>query len=299
MIASEAYQQPPHIYGEILSSYVYQSPRDVVPGIGRFLSQGTAAGAVIYFLGQLTVLLLQPPDPYGFNFVYVAFLPFALVWGMLIGLFEGLVTWACTKAVGRRLNIAARGTLGIVALVPLFVVLYLLNDVDLTDRQAIAVYLSTGVAYGLVTGSRLQPWRELVRGSTAVKSRVLTAITGLVLRSLLILGLMESILAIICTLKDFKQKDFAFAFIALCHFAVASVIVFTRIKFWLLLQLALLVNFPVVLLITEVFKAEPAVYRYLTISYLAIWAAFLLARCSLTYSALNSLKEELRYYLID
>jgi hypothetical protein len=299
MIASEAYQRPPHIYGEILSSYVYQSPRDEVAGIGRFLSQGTAAGAVIYFLIQLTIILLQPPDAYRYNFIYVLLLPFALLWGMLNGLFEGLVIWACTKAVGRRLNVAARVALGIVALVLVLAVFYLFIDIKAIDSSAIAVYLSTGAAYGLLTGSRLQPWRELVRGSTAAKSRILTGITGLALRSLLILGLMESILAIMCTLKDFKQKDIAFAFIALCHFAVASVIVFTRMKFWLLLQLALLVNFPTVLLITEVLKAEPAVYRYLTVSYLTIWAAFLLARWSLTYSALNSLKEELRYYLID
>src|ERR1041384_1413314 len=252
MIAS-AYQRPPHIYGEILSSCVYQSALDKLPGIGRFLSQGIAAGALIYFFIALTILLLEPP---GHNFGFVMFLPFVLVWGMLIGLFEGLVIWACTKLADRRLNAAIRSTLGVVALGVFAGIFYLLLTVldinwELSSFEVNAIYLSTGVAYGLVTGSRLQPWRELVRGSTAAKSRLLTSITGLALRSLLILGLMESILAITFTLKDFKQKVFAFAFIALCHFAVASVIVFTRLKFWLLLPLALLVNLPIVLLITE------------------------------------------------
>src|ERR1051325_4957827 len=115
MIAS-AYQRPPHIYGEILSSCVYQSPLDKLPRIGRFLSQGIAAGALIYFLIPLTILLLEPPDPYGRNFGFVMFLPFVLVWGMLIGLFVGLVVWACTKLAGE-VNVVVRSVLGIVALV--------------------------------------------------------------------------------------------------------------------------------------------------------------------------------------
>ena len=76
-------------------------------------------------------------------------------------------------------------------------------------------------------------------------------------------------------------------------------IVFARIRFSLLLPLALLLNVPVVLLITEVLKNELPVYRYFVVGYLAIWAAFLLVRWSLTYSALTSIKKELRYYLID
>ncbi|HJS25011.1 MAG TPA: hypothetical protein VJ751_11705 [Pyrinomonadaceae bacterium] len=295
MSASAPYQRPP--YGEILSNSVYPVVTVRGTGIGRFLSQGIAAGAAIYFLILLTIILSKPPISQ--NFVFI-FLPFVLVWGMLLGIFEGLVIWACTELSGRRLNAAVRGAIGILTLILMPGIFLLFFKVRLTDLLVLAVFSSTGVAYGLVTGSRLEPWRELVRGSAAAKSRVLTGITGLALRSLLILGLMASILAVVCTLKQtFNQRDFAFALIALCHFTVASVIVFARIRFWLLLPLALLVNFPIVLLITEVLKNENPVYRYFVVSYLAIWGAFLLVRCSLTYSALTSLKEELRYYLID
>lgn len=38
--ATATYQRPPYIYGEILS--LYQPPPPKLPGIGRFLSQGTA-----------------------------------------------------------------------------------------------------------------------------------------------------------------------------------------------------------------------------------------------------------------
>jgi hypothetical protein len=292
----------PYVYGEILSRGMYQFPEPKLPGIGRFLSQGAAAGVTIYFLIGLIVMIKEPPHPSSFVFFFFIFLlPFVLVWGMLIGLFVGLVIWAATKLVGQ-LNVVVRSVLGIVALVIFAAAFYsLLTVLDVnwhwSDSSVYVYYLATGVAYGAVTGSTLQPWRELVRGSEAAKSRALTGITGLVLRVLLILGLMESILSLCVLQQDYQYRYLAL--IALGHFAVASTIVFARLKFWLLLPLALLVNVPIVWLITEILKNELPVYRYLAFTYLAIWAAFLLARCSLTYSMLNSLKEELRYYLID
>jgi hypothetical protein len=287
------------IASETLSHSIHQLPERELPGIGRFLSQGVSAGAITYFLIQLTLMLEGPQDDHAFVFAF--FLPFVLVWGMLIGLFVGLVIWASTKLVGE-LNVVVRSVLGIVALVLFAAAFYsLLTVLEVnwrwSDSPVYVYYLATGVAYGAVTGSRLQPFRELVRGSEAAKSRVLTGISGLVLRVLLILGLMESILSVCALLQDYQHRYLAL--IALCHFAVASVIVFTRLKFWLLLPLALIVNLPIVWLITEFLKDELPVYRYLSFSYLAIWAMFLLARCSLTYSTLTALKQELRYYLID
>jgi len=289
------------IASEILSLSNYQLPQPKLPGIGRFLSQGAASGAIIYFLIPLFVLLWDPPYD-SQSFFFVLFLPFVLVWGMLIGLFAGLVIWASTRLAGRRLHVAVRGALGIVAVVIFAAALYSLLTAlganwHWSDSVTYAVYVGSGVACCLITGSRLQPWRELVRGSEAIKSRVLTGITGLALRALLICGLMESILAVICLLQNLEYR--AYALIALGHFAIASAIVFVRMKFWLLLPLALLVNLPAAWLLEVILKNELPVYRYLTFSYLGIWAAFLVARCSLTYSVLSSLKEEIRYYLID
>jgi hypothetical protein len=292
----------PYIYGEILSRSMYQAREPERPGIGRFLSQGAAAGAITYFMIALIVMLKEPQHSPAFVFFFFLFLlPFVLVWGMLIGLFVGLVIWVATKLVGE-LNVVVRSVLGIVALVLFATAFYsLLTVLDVnwhwSDSPVYVYYLLTGVAYGAVIGSTLQPWRELVRGSEPAKSRVLAGITGLVLRVLLICGLMESILSLCVLQSDYQYRYLAL--IALSHFAVALVIVFARLKFWLLLLLAVLVNTPIVWLITEFLKNELPVYRYLSFSYLAIWAMFLLARCSLTYSMLASLKEELRYYLID
>jgi hypothetical protein len=69
---------------------------------------------------------------------------------------------------------------------------------------------------------------------------------------------------------------------------------------FVLLPLALLVNTPIAYAIREEFsRVEDSVFFYVLISYLAVWAAFLLTRWSPTYSALAFIKEELRYYLID
>ena len=294
------------IASEVLSHSIYQVPQPKLPGIGRFLSQGAAAGMIVYFLILLFLILLfvilrDPPHDSDFFFVIV-FLPFVLVWGMLIGLFAGLVVWASTRLAGRRLNVAVRGALGIVAAVMFAAALYSLftalgANCIWADSVVYLIYVGSGVACCLITGSRLQPWRELVRGSAADKSRILTGITGLVLRVLLVCGLMESILAVICLLQNVAYR--AYGVIALGHFAIASAIVFARMKFWLLLPMALLVNLPTAWLIAVMLKNELPVYRYLAFAYLAIWAAFLLARWSLTYSMLNSLKQEFRYYLID
>jgi len=74
-------------------------------------------------------------------------------------------------------------------------------------------------------------------------------------------------------------------------------IVFTRMPFWLLVLLALLINFPVAALITDVLTNE--VLRGLVIAYLTVWAAFLLCRVSVPRAALSFVKKEIRYYLID
>jgi hypothetical protein len=288
MIASE----------ETLFRTIYSPHCSPLPPFGRFLSQGVAAGAIIYFLVELFILLQAPH----WKSFFVFLLPLFLVWGMLVGLCVGLVIWASTRLAGQGLNVVVRSALGIVAVAIFAAGFYSLLTAlgvnwDWSDSSTNGVYLGVGVAYGLVTGSRLQPWREFVRGSEEAKSRVLTGITGLVLRVLIVWGLLESILSVCALLQDSEERYPAV--IALCYFAAASMIVFARMKFWLLLPLALLVNLPVAWLIEVMLKNELPVYRYLTFSYLGIWAAFLLARCSLTYSMLRSLKEELRYYLID
>jgi hypothetical protein len=91
--------------------------------------------------------------------------------------------------------------------------------------------------------------------------------------------------------------DFVFVTIALGHCLAATVIVFTRMPFWLLLLSAVFINFPVVVLITDVLTNEIA--RSAVIVYLTLWTAFLLCRVSVPHAVFSFLKKEIRYYLID
>jgi hypothetical protein len=186
----------------------------------------------------------------------------------------------------------------------MFVLLWFLIYVPrLTDYLIpLAVYLSICIALSLAAGSELQPWRELVRGAEAMPQqlRPLTGITGFFLRVVIVFFLMEATLATISTLQfGTSQKELEFALVALVHFIAAFAIVVARLRFWLLLPLALLVNVPVVFWLTEVAKDADLFWFYLIIGYLALWASFLLSRWSGTYSALAVLKQELQYYLID
>jgi len=309
MIASEIQQRSPYVYGEILSRSLYQAPPPELPGIGRFLSQGTAAGAFTSFLVALLIVLSQPTN--GWNMLIIFLLPFLLAAGMICGLFEGLAIWGCSRLANRRLNPIARAGIGLLLLALFSGAYYLIfphsaRHLNPTPEGYIFVgvsYLLIAVGCALAAGSRLQPWRELVRGAKAVpsQSRLLTGITGLVLRVVVLFLLMETFLALTCVLQqEPPQRDLVFTVIALAHFLAASVVLFARVKFWLLLPLTLIVNIPIAFAITkEFYRVADSLFFYVLISYLAMWAAFLLTRWSLTHSALAFLKEELRYYLID
>jgi hypothetical protein len=129
---------------------------------------------------------------------------------------------------------------------------------------------------------------------------VLNGITGFFLRVLVIFATMELTLTFIWMMQlERRERDFVFVAIALGHCLAATVILFTRMPFWLLLLLAMLINFPVVAVITDVLTEELSFVRILFIAYLALWTAFLLCRVSVPRAVLLSVKKELRYYLID
>ena len=304
MIAS-AYQRPPHIYGEILSASVYQSPRSDLPSIGRFLLQGAAVGALMAFFWPVAGMLLHPEN--GYNFFLLFYLPVFLGGGILFGLCEGVTIWTCTYLVGRRINPIARAVLGMVTLVILILAYGFVftepspykEDFSVTDYlYALGVYAVCGLVFGLVIGSKFRPHYELIRGSTD-RWPGLSGVTGLLLRVFVIYSLMVSILCLILSTQgDFDRKEFTFAVIAVGHFALAVVIIFARIPFWLLLPLAIIVNFPIVVFVTDALPNVIGV-RVLTLVYLHLWAAFLLCRLSVPQRPLSFLKKELRYYLFD
>jgi len=306
MIQSGAAVRPPYIYGEILSRSLYESPLAELPGFGRFLSQGFAVGVFVSFLFPVIGMLAHPEN--GYNFLLISWLPIILAIGMGIGLFEGVALWACSYIAGHRPHALARSASGIVVLGLLLVTFNYLY-LDHQDNPApslrawlpfLAFYCTVGVVFGLVGGSKFSPVSELLRGTTPPRWLVLNGITGFLLRVLIIYAMMEStLILIVLTQAEGHKRALGFAAIAFSHCIAATVILFTRMPFWLLLLLALLINFPVALLITDVLTKEQALERNIIITYLTLWAAFLLCRVSVPHVALSFVKKEIRYYLID
>lgn len=200
--AAVPYQRPPFIYGEILSRSMCEADRPELPGMGRFLSQGAAIGAFISFLFPLYGIVFTR----GYTFLLIGALPFFLAGGIAFGLLQGFGMWGCTRLARHQLGRGARAIIGVL-IFALLVVASFLIDSSPKDETAtledyvpgILKYIAIGVTFGLVTGSRLQPWRELVRGAKSLpaQSRLLTGITGLALRVIIVFFLMESLLILV------------------------------------------------------------------------------------------------------
>jgi hypothetical protein len=310
MIASEATlpnKESIPVHAEILSYVSYQGQRADLPSIVTFLSQGATFGALLAFLWPVIGMLSHPGFPD--SFIWMGALPVCLGGGALFGLCEATVLWAGTFGLGHRIHPIIRAVLGPVILV-IFIGTYSYlfskpspyrKEVSTTDYLfTIGVYAGCGVVLGLVIGSRIRPIYELIRGTASEQLPVMNALTGLALRPIVIFGLMLSILVLILSTQgDFHQREFMMSLIAVLHFALAVTIMFARMPFWLLLPLALIINFPVVALITDVLKVDDLFLRVVTFTYLALWTGFLLFRASVPLGVLDFIKRELRYYFID
>jgi hypothetical protein len=300
-----SYQRPPFIYGQILARSAHEAAMNSkIPGIGRFLTQGMAAGAFVCFVLMVVHVLYYSVG--GYRFLIGLLLPFALASGMALGMVQGLIIWACTRLARHNLDKGSRAAIGVLVVAILTGILLLMpspsREVGVEYYLAFgAVNILSGVTYGLFTGSRLQPWAALVRGAEWLPrhSRWLTGLTGFVLRVVIIFSLMESILYLILILQSDSQNDLLLFVIACGHFLAASLIVFARLKYWPLVSLALIINFPVVVFITDVLTHAEPFWWYAGVSYLGLWAAFLLTRWSRFYPALSFINEEIHYYLID
>lgn len=300
----------PESHGAVLFRSVYD-PEEKLPGVGRFLSQGAAAAPIMSFLVTIGVILLDPTN--GYNFFFIFLLPFYLAFSMVFSLLPSLLIWGCTRLAGHRLDPPVRAAIGILMVTLISIgVCYLLylDRPYYAEPPKLTVYLpfvvlsaAMGMVLGLVAGSRFQPCRELARGVDSLprQSRVLTGITGVALRVLVVWGLMEGIVAMTCELQHEEwSRDILLTAWWFAHFTFASIIVFARLRLSLLLPLALIANVPVALLIKQYYGSDSEYgFAIAAIVYLAIWLTFLLSRLRATYTALAALKNELRYYLID
>jgi len=232
-------------------------------------------------------MLAHPEN--GYNFLYATYLPIFLLGGMAFGIFEGALIWAIGHVTERRLHWVLRVVLAtaiLTLLLALYAYIYLppvTRDLPKlkTYFSEFGGYIPYGAVFGLMIGSRIRPLYELVRGATPPRWPVMSCMTGLLLRVFVIFSLMEAVLFYLWTLqRDFRPREYGFGVAGLVHFILATVLLFVRLPFWLLLPLAVVINFPVATLITDVLADDEIVIGTITLNYLALWAAFLTCRVS-------------------
>ena len=259
------------------------------PGFVTFLSQGVAAGALFTF--QFLVWGLVSESTY-YGLLFIGALPRYLGVGAVFGGIQAIIFWACTYVAGRRIHVALRPAIAIVILVGLRVLIEVIysepspyekppTQTEFFIYQGLFFFVG-GALFGLLIGSRIKPLHELARGVSPARWPVITAITGFVLRFAVVVFLLYSILIFVWNVRaNTTHKEFVFAAIGLSYFIAAVIILFVRIPFWLLLPLALIVNFPVAASISDVIEPDDVTSRTIFLSYLVLWAAFLSCRVQL------------------
>ena len=278
------------------------------PGILTFIAQGGighALGSYLLLLGYI----LSSYHPYNFSFVFS--LPFLLTLGFLLGTLVGFFIWLFNKCSEQPLSRTFRATIAILlTAIGWFAWLLLaFTSVPASEVQVwvFLIVFVPGITIGLISGSSLRPGRELVRGGDAkqIVARIFAGLSGLVLRGAVVQLFLASVIAVIATLQSyfhsepyFEQVDPRWVAVAFGHFALASVVLFARLKFEVLAVLTAIASTPVIASFS-MFPDMPVELRYVLIGYLVAWALFLLSRWRQTDVALAVLNKELRYYLID
>lgn len=275
-------------------------------GLLSCLSQGVTTGSILIFL--VTALsIVDRPDYYSFG--VIQYFPLYLVYGVGTGLVQGLVLWACGRLVGHNLRWYMRMIVaGLVVAIPYTVMLLIVFSLEVIKNQyslfllVALVMAAIGATFGLLTGSRFSPWRQLVRGddSLPVGSWLFTGATGLLLRVAIVFFLMVAFLAaIIVSNSRIWEAEFIWPILFLLHFQFAFAVAFLKLRFWMLLTLAVVLNIPVIILLNYLAKEAPAFAVYICTGYLGAWVLFLISRCPPTYVVFDFLKQEFKYYLID
>ena len=264
-----------------------------------FLTQGAAAGMLLCYVSL--VISLESYSRY-YHPLIVGALPRFLAFGFAIGGLKGVIIWACAKMIRHRLGWLLRSTIAsvvfhLIAFVPPFS-----SDVQRSSQEwVIGSTVVVGLTFGLVIGSRLQPWQALVRASGTIgpKSATLAGLTSIALRLGILFLFLFFGLIFLSVMQSPDRLEFRWIALITIHLTLSLIIVFIKMKLWLLATSAVLINTPVVMLLTEFQRQQLGYAWYVLIGYLALWAMFLLTRWRQTYRALSVFGEELRYYLID
>jgi len=264
-----------------------------------FITQGATAGMLLWYVGL--VISLESYSRY-YHLLIVGALPKFLALGAAIGSLKGFIIWACGKLIRHRLGWLLRSLIASVLFRLMTLVPPFSSEVQASSQEwVIGSTVVIGLTFGLLVGSRLQPWRALVRASGTIgpKSATLAGLTGIVLRLGILFHFLFFGLVFLSVMQSPDRLEFRWVALITIHLTLSLIIVFIKMKFWLLATSAVLINTPVVMLLTEFQRQQLGFAWYVLVAYVALWAMFLLTRWRQTYQVLSVLGKEIHYYLID
>lgn len=272
-----------------------------LPRLKTFIGQAIAGAVFSHFV------LFVSASAVGNNWDSFTSAGFVLIVFLFLSLFGGVpagfIIWACTRSFAKPLHPAYRCVIALLVLFPGW--LYVSSVAFVTTAEArlflLAWLVLPTVSIGLLTHSRLLVGRELVRGGEAVRliTRVLAAVTGVLLRVTVVLLLMESVVASVYLYKTpDRHNELIWVLLFGGHFTVSLFVVFLRTDITMLSALSVIALLPAVIVFVKL-PGMTETLRYVFGAYFALWAMFVLTRWRETDHAVAFLNEEIHYYLID
>ena len=273
-------------------------------GFATLIAQATV-GCIVGNLVLLVAAILLHSNPQSYDYLIFLF-PLNPVFALLAGTVAGFLIWACGRLAYAPLNGATRVVTGVAVVTIAWVVLALVFSINSPPRGEeawlLALALTPGIGIGIFTNSRFRLWRELVGGGEAAGtvSRVLAAVSGLLLRLTVVLLFMDSlvVLGFLCNEPHINERDLICTSLLCGHLAASAVVLFVRTHIGLLTAISAIAFVPLVIALV-MFPELTEALRYVLIGYFGLWAMFLQTRWRQTDAAVSFLNEEIHYYLID
>lgn len=278
------------------------------PGLATCIAQATIGSFFGTFLVMIARILVVY-HPYNSSLVFI--LPFFMAVGLATGVVAGVLIWAAAREADGPVLGITRSLIGMLVIaLGWFAPWYLWLREEISpdlNFWLVALVVVPGLSLGSITGSRLRPWRELVRGgeTKATLLKILAGFIGLVLRSVVVFSFLVWFTVGAHDVRyyylgtdpteELLPQWVIWWLLILGHFALGAVVLFARMKFRRLVLLTVITVCPVLAWLPTWYAED----RYFFIGYLGVWALFLLTRWRQTDIAWSYLKAELRYYLID
>jgi len=293
--------RPPYIYGQVLARSLYEDERPRVrkPGFVLCLFQAATVGVLVAFV---LVLLAMIKNTTYYFYLFMAYLPKGLLYGLSMGVFEGLLIWICIRLTHGPLEVLARIVVPVPVLLLFFrIAAWVLGEradgpPDYSNLQLIKTIAVPALLFGLITGSKLNLSRLFLDGLGPKHEPIWFAsrMTGLILRLFIVFITMEVVMVLTTSLR--LNEAINIELVALGVALLALAVVFTTFRFELRAVFSFVINSPVVYLLL---KQEDTFSIYIFCGYFILWSLFLLSHSRIVYSAYKVACAEVRYYLID